>query len=312
MSTTVWASTTTTAATARSPHNPDWSADRVGTAVGALTTGAHYPVAFLTPAPPGVVARASGVSAYAPGVDLGEVQKNWDDLGQRDPLWAICTDNERHGNQWDPDEFFATGRTAVDAAIVDLAGLGVEVPADGRALDFGCGFGRLTLALAEHIAEVVGIDIAPSMIAGANEHNSVGPRVTYLLNEGDDLSAFDDASFDLVLSIIVLQHIENRYKAAYLREFLRVLRPGGVAYVTIPSRPNLKTPMGLGFALLPNRVLNAYRKRRFGYDGLMELHGMRREAVEALVRDAGATVVDVRPDDSVGSAWHTYRYVIGR
>jgi len=243
-------------------------------------------------------------------VELSEVQRNWDDLGKNDPLWAICTENDRHGGQWDPEEFFATGREAVDEAVSDLVGLGIELPATGRGLDFGCGFGRLTLALAEHLHEVVGIDIAPSMIAGAEVHNTVGDRVSYQLNEGDDLAAFSDDSFDLVLSIIVLQHIENRFKAAYLREFLRVLRPGGVAYVTIPSHPNLKTPLGIGFKLLPNSLLNLYRRKRFGYEGLMELHGMRREEVEAVVRAAGGDVVDVRADDSVGPAWHTNRYVI--
>lgn len=245
-------------------------------------------------------------------MELDEVQRNWDDLGQRDPLWAICTENDRHGNGWDPEEFFATGRAAVAAAVSDLLGTGIQVPATGRALDFGCGFGRLTLALADHVAEVVGVDIAPSMILGAEEHNTVGGRVSYVLNERDDLALFDDGEFDIILSIIVLQHIENRYKAAYLREFLRVLRPGGVAYVTIPSHPNLRTPMGIGFAVLPDAWLNLYRKKRFGYDGLMELHGMRREEVEAVVRSAGGDVVDVRPDPSVGPAWHTFRYVIRR
>lgn len=240
------------------------------------------------------------------------MQRNWDDLGRNDPLWAICTDNDRHGNQWDPEEFFATGREAIDEAVSDLVGLGRSLPADGRALDFGCGFGRLTLALADHVEQVVGIDIAPSMIAGAEQHNTVGDRVSYRLNDGDDLSAFPDASFDLVLSIIVLQHIENRFKAAYLREFVRVLRPGGVAYVTIPSHPNLRTPLGIGFALVPDRLLNAYRKQRFGYDGLMELHGMRREEVDAVVRSAGGDVVDVRQDSSVGPAWHTFRYVVAK
>lgn len=240
------------------------------------------------------------------------MQRNWDELGQRDPLWAICTDNERHGNAWDPAEFFATGTKDVAAAMADLAAVGIAVPPKGRALDFGCGFGRLTLALADHLNEVVGIDIAPSMIDGANQHNTLGDRVTYRLNEAADLELFEDASFDLVLSIIVLQHIENRFKAAYLREFLRVLGPGGVAYVTIPSHPNLRTPLGVGFAVLPNSVLNFYRRKRFGYEGLMELHGMRREEVEAVVRSAGGDIIDVRPDDSVGPAWHTYRYVITR
>lgn len=244
-------------------------------------------------------------------MDLSELQRNWDDLGQQDPLWAILTENSRHANGWDPDEFFATGREAVDEAVSDLLGAGVAIRADGRALDFGCGFGRLTLALADHVADVVGVDIAPSMIAGAEAHNTAGPRVSYRLNERDDLSDFDDSSFDLVLSIIVLQHMENHFKAAYLREFLRILRPGGAAYVTIPSHPNLRNPLGIGFALLPNWLLNLYRRRRFGYAGLMEMHGMRREEVAAVVRSAGGEILAVWRDESV-DPWHTFRYVIGR
>jgi len=243
-------------------------------------------------------------------VDLADVQRNWDDLGQQDPMWAICTDNEFHGNRWDPEAFFASGREAVDETIADLAGLGVTLAPDGRALDFGCGIGRLTLALAAHVDEVVGVDIAPSMIAGAEEHNDVGPRVSYRLNTGEDLAGFEDDSFDLVLSVIVLQHIENRFKVGYLEEFLRVLRPGGIAYVTIPSHPNLRSALGLGFALLPKSILDLYRRKRFGYDGLMELYGMRREEVEAVVRARGGDVVDVRPDKSVGDGWHAFRYVL--
>ncbi len=48
-----------------------------------------------------------------------------------------------------------------------------------RALDFGCGVGRLTQALARHFNIVDGVDIAPSMIELANQFNRSGGRCRY-------------------------------------------------------------------------------------------------------------------------------------
>lgn len=241
-------------------------------------------------------------------MDLDHLQQNWDALGRQDPMWAILSDPTRRGNKWDVEEFFRTGREHVAEALAHLDRLGVR-PAGGRALDFGCGVGRLTQALADHFEQADGVDIAPSMIDGARDANQHGDRVQYHLNDRDDLSIFDDDSFDLVLSLIVLQHIENRYKARYLAEFLRILRPDGIALFTVPSHVAL-TPLGVVLGLVPNRWLNAARKRVYGYDGVMELHGMRREEVEAVVRSAGGDVVDVEPEPLAGEAWHSYRYTV--
>ncbi len=117
-----------------------------------------------------------------------------------------------------------------------LAGLGA-VPSLGRALDFGCGHSRLTQGLASHFAEVVGVDIATSMLGVARKANRHGPRVDYVLNERPDLAVFPDASFDFVLTVLVLQRMRPDYAAGYLREFLRVLRPGGSMFFQIPIEP---------------------------------------------------------------------------
>jgi ubiquinone/menaquinone biosynthesis C-methylase UbiE len=104
----------------------------------------------------------------------------------------------------------------------------------GRALDFGCGVGRLTQPLADHYEEVVGVDIAPSMIELAENLNRRGDRCSYVLNESDDLRAFCDSGFDLIYSNITLQHMEPRYAFRYIKEFLRVLSGDGllVFYMT--------------------------------------------------------------------------------
>ena len=97
-------------------------------------------------------------------MDLRELQRHWDTFGRTDPFWAILTDPSRRGNKWDPASFFATGRDEVAAHMAEATRLGVP-QARRRALDFGCGAGRLTQALADHFDAVVGVDVAPSMVA---------------------------------------------------------------------------------------------------------------------------------------------------
>ena len=85
-----------------------------------------------------------------------------------------------------------------------------DPPRAGRCLDFGCGVGRLTLALAAHFREVVGVDIAPSMLERAEKYKGPASNVSYVLNGREDLSQFPDGSFDFVHASIVLQHMSPR------------------------------------------------------------------------------------------------------
>ena len=139
--------------------------------------------------------------------------------------------DKRHG-KWTSEEFFETGREAIAKVLARLESLGIAVKR-GRALDFGCGAGRLTYAMAAHFTEVVGVDIAPSMIELARGHNPPA-NCRFILYAQNDLRLFEDESFDFICSIIVLQHLEPRYSFAYIREFLRVLAPAGVLVFQIP------------------------------------------------------------------------------
>jgi SAM-dependent methyltransferase len=164
---------------------------------------------------------------------LRRLQRNWELLARNDPLWAVLTAPEFRGGDGDVAEFFEQGRSTVAGVLSHLDDLGLA-PARGRALDFGCGVGRLTQALADHFERCDGVDIAPAMLEKARSHNRHGDRCTYHLNVVDDLCLFDDASFDLVVSALVLQHMEPRHATRYLAEFVRVLRPGGALFVQVP------------------------------------------------------------------------------
>ena len=242
------------------------------------------------------------------GVKLNDLKRNWNDLGKVDPLWAILGAPDSKGNRWSVDEFFKTGVAEVDEYFAVLDRLDLRLPANSRVLDFGCGAGRLTQALAQRFDRAEGVDIAESMIALADAHNVDASNTTFRVNELADLSIFPDGSFDFLMSIVVLQHMKNSLKESYLREFFRVLRPGGIAMFTVPSHAGLSLN---GMARrLPNSVQNIYRRRRYGYNSVMEFYTMRRKLVEASVARSGCALKAVLDDPMAGPPWHSCLYVV--
>src|SRR5205085_632265 len=142
--------------------------------------------------------------------------------------WAVCTTQGTRFGGWDVDEFFATGEVEVAEILAAAERLGVP-RARGAALDFGCGLGRLTRALATRFDRTVGVDISPRMVDRARTLTP-DPACEFRVNSGADLAGLADGACDLVLSSVVLQHVpQRRWIEAYLREFARVVCPGGAS-----------------------------------------------------------------------------------
>ncbi len=241
-------------------------------------------------------------------MSLRKLQESWDEFGRTDPLWSIVTFPQKKGGKWEPDEFFATGEREITVVMDYLGTLDVELAYD-RALDFGCGVGRLSQALAAHFDEVVGVDIAPSMIELAKKYNRQGGRCTFVLNESDDLELFDDGLFDFIYSSITLQHIEPRYSKNYIREFLRLIRPRGVIVFQLPCAPAPTVRQAIK-QTVPQSMLELYRWLRHKNGPRMETHTVPRDEVNGLVRDSGGEVVDVVEDEFAGRDWISLRYCI--
>ena len=173
-------------------------------------------------------------------MELRELGRHWEKFGKTDPLWAVLSaPGKRHG-RWDKDAFFESGRVEIERILerVDkaAAAAGRQVTR-GRALDFGCGVGRLTQALGGAFDRCDGVDIAPSMVELAREWNAHGDRCTYHVNDRDDLSLFPDGTFDFVYTAHVLQHMEPRFSRRYVDEFFRLLAPGGMALFEMVTEP---------------------------------------------------------------------------
>ncbi len=186
-------------------------------------------------------------------MDLDELRRNWESFGQNDPLWAVLSVPSKRGNRWDVDEFFSTGRFEVEALMDYLATLRAR-PRRRRALDFGCGVGRITQALARFFEHVDGVDISAPMIEHAQRFNRQG-GCRFHLNTRDDLAMFDTGRYDLVYSNLVLQHMEPQYSTRYAAEFVRLLRPGGLAVFSIPSHVRADVPAPSPTREFPLRAL---------------------------------------------------------
>ena len=162
--------------------------------------------------------------------ELARTETEWERSARSNALWAVLTDDSQKSQQWNVVEFFATGRAEIRLVREHLLKLGVSLNPGGRFLDFGCGVGRVSRVLIDYFAEGFGVDISRTMIEQARAFSAKDERrAHYLTNTRDDLSVFASDEFDFVYSHIVLQHVPVRCQPRFIEEFLRVLKPGGVA-----------------------------------------------------------------------------------
>jgi SAM-dependent methyltransferase len=160
----------------------------------------------------------------------------WERAAQQDPLWAILSDPSKRERRWSLEAFFETGRREISLLMYELKQLNA-LPRTSCALDFGCGVGRLTQALASNFREVIGVDVSPTMVRLADRLNRFGARVRYVNNSDGTLDAIATESMDFIYSNVVLHHIPPAEASARIADFLRILRPGGMTVFQLTAEP---------------------------------------------------------------------------
>ena len=130
---------------------------------------------------------------------------------------------ELEGSYW-----WFQGRLAIIQAVLDE--YLPRAPRAGRVLDVGCGTGLMLQTLKDW--QPIGFDFSPLALAFCHERGIQG------LVRGDVVSLpFADNSLDLILALDMMEHVER--DDLLIREFNRVLRPGGVLMATVPAHPSL-------------------------------------------------------------------------
>jgi FkbM family methyltransferase len=241
--------------------------------------------------------------------DLDHLRRVWHTLGRDDPLWAVLSEAGKRGRRWDPAEFLETGRVEIESQLHLLGARGWPA---GRALalDFGCGAGRLSRALARHFDRVVALDVSPSMLDAARSLNRGVGNIEFRENASPRLDGIADASVDLVYSNMTLQHIPAALAAGYVDEFFRVLAPGGAAVFQFVAGAD-ESLRGKVFARVPNRWLNPLRRLAWRRHDVFEMHGLDENDLERrLARRPLLRLLEAVNDAAAGPGWRGRRWYV--
>ncbi|MGD1074631.1 MAG: class I SAM-dependent methyltransferase [Thermodesulfovibrionales bacterium] len=242
---------------------------------------------------------------------LNDYAKEWQANAEADALWVILTDSRYYGQRWNAEDFFATGEEEIARVFTFMESASVKAPT-GCFLDFGCGVGRTSKAMRKRFERGFGIDISQKMIDLARSYVE---GVDFMVNQSDSLSEFQDESIDFIYSHIVLQHIPNEYQKRYIEEFLRIIRPGGLAAFQIPigliNHREMKTPFAyrgrqeikrrLPFLIALKRWL--IPPKQFHYDFRIEMHPLGDNEIRSICEKRGC-VIEAAPATNSCEADH--------
>jgi trans-aconitate methyltransferase len=186
-------------------------------------------------------------------------------------------------HQWDAKAYNANSASQQTAAERLISSY--ELNPRASLLDVGCGDGKITLSLAQKLsADVVGLDVSPSMIEYARE-NFVhqDPNLQFVVGDAAKLDYHNQ--FDYVTSFTALQWVTNQ--SAAIKGMFDALKPGGNLLVTMPRH----YPECLSNAILELAFKAPYNERFAGFELNQVFFGV--DEYKRMLSDAGFTNIAV-------------------
>jgi len=171
---------------------------------------------------------------------LDRMRAEWNRRAAKDAHFYAAFSRQ---NQADED-FLASAAEVMPMFEREFPRLPLKPAPERRALEIGCGPGRLMIPMSRHFGEVHGVDVSDEMAALARQRLRDVPNAEAHVTSGADLGMFANDYFDFIYSYTVFQHIPSRdIVLNYLREAQRVLKPGGVLCCQLRGMPPLPTEM---------------------------------------------------------------------
>src|SRR5690349_10764378 len=139
-----------------------------------------------------------------------DTNRDWEKLAKHEPYFAVITsDKFRSANltQESKEEFFAGGLKHIHRVLEEVREHIDPSFSVKRALDFGCGVGRVVIPLANIAQEVTGVDVSDSMLKEARKNCEARSIKNVVLAKSDDNLSLLDGKYDFIHSHLVFQHI---------------------------------------------------------------------------------------------------------
>jgi len=155
----------------------------------------------------------------------------WEYYGKNEPYFGVLTANDFKTSELteaNKRAFFATGERYIEYLFGTISEHFDSAFRPSRALDFGCGVGRLAIPLAKRAESVVGVDVSESMLATAKRNSEEQSLTNIEFIKGDDLLSRVSGQFDFVHSFIVFQHIPPYRGYRIFERQIDLLRQDGI------------------------------------------------------------------------------------
>ncbi|MCU1397746.1 MAG: hypothetical protein JWN62_855 [Acidimicrobiales bacterium] len=162
-----------------------------------------------------------------------DTDADWARIAETEPYFGVLANAEYLSDNLDAEaeeRFFVSGQGDITHVVNTIRGHLAPDFAPELAVDFGCGVGRLTFAMAGVSERVVGVDVAPAMreIAARKAESFGIANVSFS-------EAIPSEGVDWVNSLIVVQHIPPERGYGLLAALLGSIRPGGVFSVQLTT-----------------------------------------------------------------------------
>lgn len=223
------------------------------------------------------------------------VKKTWTLLGEVDPMWAVLSISKfKSLNKTEiVEDFYETGKADAELIKKTFIRNGYNLNSVKKVVEYGCGMGRVTTHLASIFDQVIGLDIAESMLSYARDRVSDQGFDNCKFELIQDISSIENMpSFDLFFSQIVLQHSPPPVISKVIECALKAVNPGGFLLFQIPTyipNYNFNVTKYLSDSSPFMHPSNSY-----------EMHAMSQAHIFKMVKDAGGLVLEIYEDGKMG------------
>ena len=232
------------------------------------------------------------------------MREDWNQRAREDAHYYVAFGSRDQ----DEEAFLATARDVLRSLETELKRFpkGANRRA-WRALEIGCGPGRLMKPMSRNFGEIHGVDVSDEMIGIARERLREIPHAHVHATNGASLGLFADESFDFVYSYAVFQHIPSRdVVLEYMRETRRVLKPGGIFRGQFNGLPHAAVPDTWSGVVFSADEIRAFTREN-GFQ-LLSLEGVETQYMWTAWRKAGLLPTTHLPPPAVRRVTHAYSF----